>query len=184
MKQKCIIIHGCPSTSDDPSYNKHWIPWTKSQLIANGMQTETPTMPAPWQPDYNAFKKEFEKLNVDENTILVGHSCGCAFIVRWLGETKKNISKLILVAPWKINDEGGAVREKFYTYLIDKTIKDRVSKIYMFTADNEDPEGKESLKLFHDAIGGSIVEVKGFGHFTLGVMGTEEFPALVEKILE
>ena len=184
MEKKCIIIHGCPSTSEDPSYNKHWIPWTKKQLIAKGIKTETPVMPSPWQPDYNKFKAEFEKLNVDENTILVGHSCGCTFLVRWLGETKTKIFKLILVAPWKVNDEGDSFREKFYTYDIDKTISDRTTKIIMFTADDEDPGGKESLKIFHNALGGEIIELKSRGHYTQGDMGTEEFPELVEKILQ
>jgi len=105
---KCIIIHGCPSNKEkamspeERTYNKHWIPWTKKQLISKGIETETPLMPEPWEPKYELFKKEFEKYNVNENTILIGHSCGCAFLVRWLGETKQRINKLILVAPWKI----------------------------------------------------------------------------------
>ena len=83
-------------------------------------------MPEPWKPDYEKFKKEFEKYKVDENTILVGHSCGCAFLVRWLGETKKKIYKLILVAPWKIPKKNDEARQKFYVYNIDKTIHSRV----------------------------------------------------------
>ncbi len=101
----CIIIHGCPSNVEkamDPqkrTHDKHWIRWTKKQLIAKGIPTEAPLMPKPWLPDYQAFKQEFEKHPINEDTVLVGHSCGCAFLVRWLGETKKRIKKLILVAP-------------------------------------------------------------------------------------
>ncbi len=184
MKKKCIIIHGCSSTSDDPTYNKHWIPWTREQLITNEIETKAPTMPSPWQPEYEKFKAEFEKLNVNENTILVGHSCGCAFLVRWLGETKTKIFKLILVAPWKINHKGDIFREKFYNYDIDKTISCRVREIIMFTADDEHSEGKESLRMFHNALGGEIIKLKGRGHYIQGDMGTEEFPELVEKILQ
>lgn len=185
MKKKCIIIHGCPSTSNDSNYNKHWMPWTKKQLIANGIETETPIMPSPWQPDYGKFKSEFEKLNVDKNTILVGHSCGCAFLVRWLGETKTKIFKLFLVAPWKISQEkkdGADVN--FYTYQIDPTIKNRIDQIVMFTADDEEYDGKKSLKIFHNALDGEIIELKSRGHYTQGDMKTEEFPELLEKILQ
>ena len=187
--KKCIIIHGCPSDEEkalDPerrTYDKHWIPWTKKQLIARGIETETPLMPSPWYPDYEKFKAEFEKHDTDENTILVGHSCGCAFLVRWLSETKNKIFKLILVAPWKIPDKDNEFDKKFYTYPIDKTIKNRVKEIVMFTADNEEKDGKESLKIFHEALDGEIIELKGQGHYTLEDMETEEFPELIEVIL-
>jgi predicted alpha/beta hydrolase family esterase len=182
--KKCIIIHGCPSKDTDASYNRHRMQRTKKELLANNIQTETPIMPSPWKPEYEKFKNEFEKYPVDEHTILVGHSCGCAFLVRWLWETKQKILKLFLVAPRKINDEGEPFREAFYTYPIDETIKDRVNKIVMFTADDEDPEGKESLQIYHKALGGEIIDLKDHGHYTLGDMWTEEFPELLKAILE
>lgn len=187
--KKCIIIHGCPSDVEkamDPekrTYDKHWIPWTKKRLIENGIKTETPLMPSPWYPDYEKFKEEFEKKEVDENTILVGHSCGCAFLVRWLGENKKKIYKLILVAPWKIPDGDDNYRKTFYTYPIDETIRERVKEIVMFTADNEEEDGKKSLKIFHDALGGEVINLPGHGHYCLSDMGIEEFPELIEVIL-
>lgn len=186
----CIVIHGCPSDiekamdSKTRTYDKHWIPWLKKQLIANGINTKTPLMPSPWEPDYEKFKSEFEKHDVNEDTILIVHSCGCAFLVRWLGETKKKVAKLILVAPWKINDVGDKFREEFYGYPIDATIKDGVKEIIMFTADNEEEAGKKSLEIFHQALGGKIIELKGRGHYTMGDMGTEEFPELLEAVLD
>lgn len=193
--RNCIIIHGCPPLRDKEramspemrTYDKHWLPWAKKQLIAKGIETEIPLMPTPWEPDYEKFKKEFEKYKVTENTILVGHSCGCAFLVRWLGETKQSILKLVLVAPWKIPEKDHKSPEAFYLYPIDETIKTRVEEIVMFTADDEaDDEydnGKESLKIFHKALGGKIIELKGHGHYIIKNMGTEEFPELLEVIL-
>jgi predicted alpha/beta hydrolase family esterase len=189
IAKKCIIIHGCPSdvektmNSETRTYDKHWISWTKKQLITNGIETETPLMPSPWYPDYEKFKRTFEKYNVDEKTILIGHSCGCAFLVRWLGETKREIFKLILVAPWKIPDREDEYRKAFYTYPIDETIKERVDEIVMFTADDEEEDGKKSLKIFHEALDGKIIKLKGRGHYTLKDMGTEEFPELIEIVL-
>ncbi len=188
--KKCIIIHGCPSDAEKAmnpetrTYDKHWIHWTKKHLTANGIETETPLMPSPWQPDYEKFKSEFEKYTVNESTILIGHSCGCSFLVRWLGETKRKIFKLILVAPWKIPYKDDEFRRKFYTYPIDESIKNRVNKIIMFTADDEKDDGKESLMIFHEALGGEIIKLKGRGHYTLGDMKTEEFPELIEAILQ
>lgn len=186
-----IIIHGCPSntekamSSEARTYDKHWIPWTKERLIEKGIKTETPLMPEPWQPGYEKFKQEFEKYEVDEDTVLVGHSCGCAFLVRWLGESKQKISKLILVAPWKIpQEERSGADVDFYTYQIDESIKNRVDEIVMFAADDEEGDGKKSLEIYHQTLGGKIIELENHGHYTMGDMGTIEFPELLEIILK
>jgi predicted alpha/beta hydrolase family esterase len=187
--KKCIIIHGCPSdvekamNPETRTHDKHWIPWTKKQLQSKNIETETPLMPSAWEPDYEKFKRTFEEYYVDENTILIGHSCGCAFLVRWLGETKRKIFKLILVAPWKIPDKDDEYIKEFYIYPIDETIKERVEEIVMFTADDEEDDGKESVKIFHKSLGGEIIELKERGHYCLGDMGTEEFPELIEVVL-
>jgi predicted alpha/beta hydrolase family esterase len=186
----CIIIHGCPSDKEKAmnpetrTYDKHWIPWIKEKLIENGIKTETPLMPTPWEPVYEKFKREFEKYEVDENTILIGHSCGCSFLVRWLGDTKRKISKLILVAPWKIYEAASDFEKAFYVFPIDENIKSRVDKIVMFTADDEDEDGKKGLKMFHEYLGGQIVDLEGRGHYTMDDMGTTEFPELLDVILK
>ena len=184
----CIIIHGCPSNVEKAmnpatrTYDKHWIPWTKRELVSRGVATETPLVSEPWKPKYELFREALEKYDVSEKTVLVGHSCGCAFLVRWLGETKRDIAKLVLVAPWKIPDENDAGRKEFYEYPIDKTIRSRVKEIVMFTSDDEEEDGKRSLEIFHDALGGRLINLGNKGHYTFGDMGTEEFPELVREI--
>ena len=188
----CIIVHGCPSNIEKAmnpetrTYDKHWIPWIKRELEKRGIKTFVPLMPEPWKPNYENWKKEFDKLPVNENTILIGHSCGGAFLVRWLGETKKEINRLILVAPWKLPYGRGKnffIKKEFYDYKIDEKIKSRVNKIIIFTSNNEELDGKESVKIFHKAIGGKIIEIENRGHYTLEDMGTEEFPELLKEIL-
>lgn len=188
-KLNCIIIHGCPSNKEKSlspemrTYDKHWIPWIKKELTSKGIKTETPLMPNPWEPVYEDFKKEFEKYSISENTVLIGHSCGCSFLVRWLGESKQKVKKLILVAPWKISHPDGGFREKFYIYPIDETIKSRVKEIIMFTANDEEEDGKKGLKMFHNSLGGKVVSLEGRGHYCFKNMKTEEFPELLEEVL-
>ncbi|PIX12516.1 hypothetical protein COZ73_00085 [Candidatus Falkowbacteria bacterium CG_4_8_14_3_um_filter_36_11] len=105
-------------------------------------------------------------------------------MVRWLGESKEIVKKLILVAPWKIPDENDIFRKEFYTYPIDESIKTRVKEIIMFTADDEEADGKKSLRIFYSALGGKIIELKGRGHYTFQDMETEEFPELLKVILK
>lgn len=184
----CIIVHGCPSKKgfekENPTYNKHWMPWLKKELEKNNVTAKRPMLSNPWKPDYTLWKKEFsiyEKF-IDKNTILIGHSCGTVFLTRWLAETKKEILKLILVAPWKKSNRDDP-REELYKYKIDESIKERVGKIIIFTADDEEQIGKDAAKEFKEKLGAKLIELKGRGHYTLGDMGTEEFPELLEEIL-
>ncbi|MDD5083494.1 MAG: alpha/beta hydrolase [Candidatus Moranbacteria bacterium] len=186
--QRCIIVHGCFPDAEKVMdlegglYEKYWASWIKKELLARGIEAATPRMPKPDYPEYESFKAEFEKLRVDENTVLVGHSCGCGFLARWLGETKTKIAKLIFVAPWNVSKEEDEARRKFYDYSIDATIPERVGEIVMFTADNESRPGKKSLQILHDALGGEIIDLPGRCHYLIDDMGTAEFPELLEVI--
>jgi len=42
----------------------------------------------------------------------------------------------------------------------------------------------ESVKIYHNELGGKLIELLGRGHFLLKEMGTEEFPELLEEILK
>jgi predicted alpha/beta hydrolase family esterase len=101
-QKNCIIVHGGPGNwlpSDNHNFGDWgWRRWVRKELSKKGISAETPQMPDPWNPVYENYKKE-QKLPVNENSVLVGHSRGCAFLVRWLGDSKKKIKKLILVAP-------------------------------------------------------------------------------------
>ena len=102
--------------------------------------------------------------------------------MRWLGDTKRTVEKLILVAPWKIEQED-PVKKAFYDFPIDATIASRVGKTFIFTSDNEKEDGKLSAYMFHEVFGGEVIELPGRGHYTLGDMGTEEFPELIDAIM-
>tara|TARA_Y100000034_G_C6767757_1_gene342345 strand:+ start:147 stop:716 length:570 start_codon:yes stop_codon:yes gene_type:complete len=187
----CITVHGCPPDEEslmnfeEITYDKHWIPWTKRELEKKGIEVSIPLMPKPWKPIYESWKNEFEKLKIDGETILIGHSCGCAFLVRYFGDTKKKVKKLILVAPWKIPDKNNEVEENFYNYSINDSVKLQVDEIIIFTSDNEEEDGKKSAKIFQEALNGKLIELKGYGHYnTQEDMGTEEFPELLEEIIQ
>jgi len=186
----CIIIHGCPSNVEkamDPetrTYDKHWIPWLKRELEKKGIKTYTPLMPVPWEPKYKEWKKEFEKLSVNENSILVGHSAGGGFLVRWLGETDKKIKKLILVAPGIIHSEEWKKFNDLLKFNINKEIINFIREIVIFVSDDESEGIKESVKIYSKELNVKPIELHGKGHFLEKNMGTKKFPELLNKILE
>lgn len=188
---KVIIVHGIPGneervkSQEKRTYDKHWIPWIKQELSKKNIETSVPLMPEPWNPDYKSWTKEFEKLEIDENTILIGHSGGCAFLVRWLGEYKKKIKKLILVAPWKIPSEEFTLGENdLYNFEINKELKDNINDIVIFTSNDEEENGKKSAKIYSDYLDGNLIELENHGHYCFGDMGTKQFPELLSEILK
>jgi predicted alpha/beta hydrolase family esterase len=190
----CIIVHGCNSSKESfeksPPYN-HWIPWIKKELNNYNINTITPKMPFPYNPDYLLWKKEFEKLNVNKDSILIGHSCGTVFLLRYLDETNIKINKLILVAPWKRSKREEEREEKYkdrlndplYKFKINPLIKNQFNEIVIFTSDNEAQTGKEAVIELKKVFNPKIINLKNHGHYTLKDMKTEKFPELLEEIL-
>lgn len=74
--------------------NNHWLPWIQKQLSINGIVAQTPEMPEPFRPDYDKWKETFEQFTLNDDTILVGHSCGGGFLLRWLSENDVKVGRL------------------------------------------------------------------------------------------
>ncbi len=80
-----FIIH---SSFGNPEEN--WFPWLKEELEKDGHNVFVPKFPTPENQSLNSWLGVFKKFEskVDENTILIGHSLGPAFILTLL-ETKR-----------------------------------------------------------------------------------------------
>lgn len=76
-------------------------------------------MPRPYEPRYEVWRQEFTHLPVDERTLLVGHSCGGGFLLRWLSEENCRVGRVVLVAPWL--DVEGEVGD-FFHFALDRQI--------------------------------------------------------------
>jgi len=168
------LVEGLP-----PQNKRSWLPWVKEKLEERKILCEVPLMPRNWKPNYQDWKKEFEKLRVDEESILVGHSAGGAFLTRWLGETGSKIKKLILVAPAKIcPDFYEDYFKEFYNFEINENIKQNIGKVIIFIS-NDNKNIIDSAKIYHEKLEGDFIELPNKGHFI-----KKEFPELLEKILE
>ncbi|MFH1235755.1 MAG: class I tRNA ligase family protein, partial [Parcubacteria group bacterium] len=183
----CLIIHGRSSKdhSGEPGYegeeNMYWRLWLKKHLEERGTTVYNPHMPKPWEPDYEEWKKTVEKLDIDEKSVIIGHSAGAAFVVRWLCETKKRIRKLILVAPVKITENETPILEKFYDFSINPDLKSRIGEIVIFIS-NDAARIVKSAELYAKVLSARMVHLKGHGHFILADMHTEIFPELLTEV--
>ncbi len=137
--KNCVIIHGGPLTdTPENSHNLHtlyWHSWTKAELSKHGIETLLPAMPNPWNPKYQEYKEVMDSLYVTENSVLVGHSRGVAFLLRWLGDTHRKVHKLIMVAPNLRTESDDLELQSFYDFDIDPKINDLVSERVVFTSE-------------------------------------------------
>jgi predicted alpha/beta hydrolase family esterase len=182
--KNALILHGRPtkeiyySPKFPSSSNFAWIPWLQKQLIINDIKTDTPEIPHSYEANYQSWKNEFENYSVDENTILIGHSAGAGFLIRWLSERKEiTVTKIILVAPGFSLFEGNLDS-------IDPNLSERVKEIIVFVSDNDPGNSLPNTRRLQEKIKNIRVnELKGYGHFIPDHMGTDEFPELLDVIL-
>lgn len=184
-----IIFHGMPDKEGyfrkdgDSESNCHWLPWLQKQLIINGVLAQTPEMPEPYIPNYEKWCSVFEQFKVDEETDLIGHSCGGGFLLRWLSKNKVKVGKVVLIAPWidPMNELGD--ENSFFDFEIDTKLTERVDSIHIFNSSNDDDVIHKSVeKIVEKLPDAQLLEFKNKGHFTLSGMGTREFPELFEVL--
>lgn len=189
--KNAIIVHGMPSKEkyyDSNAANQsdsHWISWLQHQLMVNDIYAAAPEMPLSFKPDYQLWKREFERYDITPETILVGHSCGAGFLVRWLSENQDvRVGNIILVAPW-MNVEHEEDIDFFEGFSIDPNITRRVGKIAIFHSIDDSIEIQNTVRKLKEEIPSiGYKKFKNHGHFTRNSMGTDEFPELLKEILK
>lgn len=181
-----IIIHGMPTKEEyydvkrPASSNCHWLPWIQKQLLLKDVVAQALEMPVPYNPEYQAWKKMFERFPIDEETILIGHSCGGGFIVRYLSENDVKVGKVVLVAPWI--DPDRSLDTGMFDFTIDENLVKKTAGVTVFSSTNDMQEVQESVERIKEKVKGvKIVEFKDAGHFCLSDMGTDAFPELLKE---
>ena len=188
--KNAIILHGRPDKeeyySDEfPSAsNFHWLPWLQKQLLIRDIKADTPEVPHAYAPDWAIWKTEFERFDVTPDTVLIGHSNGGGFLVRWLSENPDvKVSKLILVAP--SFNEGNHTDGNFFDFEIDPAISERVDQVTIFNGLKDHPSVHESVeKIMRQIDGVKLIEFPELEHFCVEDMKSEKFTELLEEILK
>ncbi len=182
-----IIIHGRPekeeyfdSTQPKP-VDAHWLPWLKKELETKGFVVHVPEMPVPYQPVYEDWKKIFEQFPVDSDTVLVGHSRGGGFLLRWLSDHNIHVGKVVLVAPSIMPNPEKVTG--FSDFTIDLNLLSKTKGITVFYSTDDEEGILKSVEKIKIEL--PVIEFKEFsdkGHFTTGD-GVSEFPELLGEIV-
>ena len=187
--KNAILLHGTSSKEEYYSLeypsasNSHWLPWLQKNLLVNDIHAVTPEMLNGFNPDYDVWCREFERYDITSETILVGHSCGGGFLLRWLSEHPDiKVDKVILVAPWL--DPTRRKTIDFFDFTLDSNLVDRTRGVTVFSSNNDSDEIIKSVQIISEQVPNiKIKEFLNYGHFCYEDMKTVEFPELLEEIL-
>ena len=186
---KVILLHGtCDATEyyDGNKYrslsNSHWFPWMQKQLLVRDIEAHTPEVFKAFEPTYDKWLNELNRYDVDTDTVLIGHSCGGGFLLRWLHENKQApFKKIILVAPWM--DPDGEKTTDMFNVDFDFDGVDN-NKVVIYSSTNDHSSIHSSIEMIKRVLPESRVDVfKDYGHFCYGDMQTEAFPELLEEVM-
>lgn len=163
--------------------NAHWLPWLQKQLLIRDIAAAAPEVPFSFKPDYAVWCKEFERYDVTPETLLVGHSCGGGFLVRWLSEHPEvRVGKVVLVAPW--TDPFRDETTDFFEFDIDHNLAARTKGLVIFNSDDDYNSVHETVRILRKTIKGSTYrEFAKHGHFCYNDLHSVEFPELLEELI-
>src|SRR4051812_28906502 len=105
--KNAIILHGKPDQQQyyDPAIpsesNSHWLPWLQKQLIVKDILAVAPEVPFAFDCNWPVWQKEVERFTIGPDTVLIGHSTGAGFWIKYLSiHPELKVNKVVLVAPW------------------------------------------------------------------------------------
>ncbi len=183
-----IIVHGA-NDSEKSAFEggrentRHWFPWLRRNLEKEKISFSSELYPKDWSPDYKEWKNIFEKNKINEDTVLVGHSLGCAFILRWLAEKKQKVKKVILVAPYVLDSKDLPGLKDMVSFNFDNSLNSLYNELVVFSSEDDSPFILKSVKEVNQKLNVKHFLFKNKGHFTRSDLGTEEFPELLKEIL-
>lgn len=183
--KNAVMVHGMPDKEEWDRFNGdlkafgHWMIWLGEELSHRGIEVVIPSMPLAYDPKYEAWKSVFEQYEITPETILIGHSCGAGFLVRWISETKRQVGQVVLVAPW-MDPTKEYTTEMFDDCTIDPDMVSRCAACTVIYSIDDDKGVITTVNKLKACLPQAVFkEYSDKGHFTLEDMKTHAFPELL-----
>lgn len=177
--QKFVIIHGYTASPE-----KNWFPWLKSQLEALGAQVDVPEMPDALSPDPEKWQQRLQQLpfDIDEESVLIGHSLGCVTVLRFLQNKQQAVKGYILVSGFDEEQQTlPELRSHTLSPLDHTALIDIADKRISIISTNDEIVSPSSSKALAEALNTQVILEENAGHF-LDREGYTTFPTLLEAI--
>ena len=161
-----FIIHGAYGNPEE-----NWFPWLKSELEKLDCRVFVPKFPTPDNQSLENWNKVFYdyKQYLNENSIVVGHSLGPAFLLNFIEELDKPIKAAFFVS-WFLdllgNPDFDNINKSFIERSFDwQKIKQNCQKFFVFHSDNDPYVPLEQAEKLAKNLCVDVILVKNAGHF-------------------
>lgn len=188
--KNAIILHGGPSKEEyyDPKIpsesNSHWLPWLQKQLIVRDILAATPEVPFAFDRNWAVWQREVERFDIGPETILVGHSTGGGFWIKYLSiHPELRVGKVVLVAPW-LDPFQQHTKNFFDDFEIDPDFVGRTAGVTVFYSDDDQDDILKTVEIIREKVKNlKFKEFHDYRHFLYEDMHTTEFPELLAELV-
>ena len=176
-----FIIHGIYGNPEE-----NWFPWLKKELENENYEVIVPKFPTPINQSLESWLRVISKYEgkINEDTVLIGHSLGAAFILDYLEIKNKKIKAAFLVAGYhKLLDNEFYELNKTFVYRDFKweKIKSNCKKFFVIASDNDPYIPLSTNEELANILGAELKVIHNGGHLNAKA-GYEKFPLLLELV--
>ncbi len=177
-----IIIHGIYGHPEE-----NWFPWLKKQLEGMSYEVIVPKFPTPLDQSLESWLRVFSNYEdkINEETVLIGHSLGAAFILNYLEKTNKKIKAAILAAGYHklLENQFKDINKTFVDRQFNwEKIKSSCGRFFVFSSDNDEYIPLEVGEELAKNLNAEFNLVHDGGHLN-SKAGYDTFPLLLETII-
>lgn len=176
---KVYIVHGYGASPE-----KHWFPWLGEQLAMKGVQCECIAMPDTETPTPDAWLNALQQAEIDEKSVVIGHSLGCIALLNFLARNYKQPAGGVFVSGfYQPLDNLPQLSPFTNVYAISPPLK--AFKAYVVAALDDAVVPHQQSDELAKHLNAEYIRLSQGGHF-LDQEGWTEFPLvleLVEKLL-
>jgi len=187
--KRAIIVH---CWEGYPEYC--WYPYVKNELAVRGFKVKVPAMPNTDNPKLSEWLPALKNAigQPDEELYLIGHSLGCAAIMRYLESLSdgKKIGGVVFVAGFDKNVGYDEIQSFFKTPIDLAKVKAGVKHGFVAIHSDDDPYvDLKYAEVFKSKLGAEIIIKHNAKHFSGAIEDEEaclELPELtkgIEKLL-
>ena len=164
-----LVVHG--------SFGKpfeNWFPWMEGELCSRRIVCNIPTFPTPEHQQYSDWEELMnyyvKKGMVNEETVIVGHSCGAVFTTKYVIEHKLPVKGIMLFSGYNNFISGNEMMDQLNSsfYMNDEELADLelyAPKRFAFYGDDDPNIPQSVLHDFAEKIHAIEQPVHGAGHF-------------------